>query len=120
MPNIGQPLGDPYRGAISPYEPIPRPWWGARLWNRLFGVLVYDGPETCGHCTYWKPPGYDKIRTRCDKNYHGSRACYAQYHVEKVLRTKGDCKLLFGKEDTTKDETCDRFTGARKFKRRIR
>jgi hypothetical protein len=69
------------------------PSWPVRLWHRLFGRLIYDGPETCGHCRYW---------------------------TERTFHKQGDCKLLHGDYDTTKNESCHRFTPRRRYKRRVR
>jgi len=74
-----------------------------RIWRRVFGRKVYSGPETCGHCKYWK------IRKKYDNYWHRWE-----------FPSKGDCKLLYGKEDTTKDGTCHRFKARRRYKHRER
>jgi hypothetical protein len=83
--------------------------WTVRLWRRLFGRLVYDGPETCGHCKYWKPP---LLKPR--KTYHSRTG------KEQMLYYNGDCKLLFGEDDTIERDTCTRFAPRRRYKHRVR
>jgi hypothetical protein len=71
-----------------------------RLFARLFGPLIYDGEETCGHCKYWKRP--ENLKTSGGSKYYG------------------DCKLLVGKRDTVYTDTCHRFTPRRRYMRRVK
>lgn len=77
------------------------------LWRRIFGHLIYDGPETCGHCKYW-----------IDLN-HPQGLEWTRQDGEKRLAL-GDCKLLCGRFDKTYKESCDRFMSRRRYKRRVR
>jgi hypothetical protein len=78
-----------------------------RLWRRVVGRLVYGGPETCGHCKRWTAP--KRLRKQGWRN-----GDYVWYDVE------GDCRLLFGKEDTTQHDTCRRFKARRRYMHRER
>lgn len=98
----------PYRTAVVPYEE-KGPGLLTRLWNQWIGRLVYGGPETCGHCKFWKPP--KKLRDWCWEDT-------ATYRSKVWYDVKGDCKLLFGKEDKTQHETCDRFRPRRRYMHR--
>lgn len=80
------------------------PWW-----VRLFGRKVYEGPETCGHCRYWKPPLNEphwQFNQRTQKR--------------EIKYYYGDCKLLFGETDTIETETCPRFQPKREFMHRVK
>jgi hypothetical protein len=79
----------------------------ARVLERLLGPLVYDGPHDCGHCKYWKAP-------RRLRDYRWQNGVQVWYDC------KGDCKLLFGKKDTTKTGECHRFTPKRRYMRRVK
>lgn len=100
---------------MSPYrEPgeINNPMVAKRWWWKIFGRLIYEGPEVCGQCKYWKAP--KKLRDwewQWDGDGQQKKIWYS---------VKGDCKLLFGKEDTTMHDNCKQFTAARKYKRRIK
>lgn len=82
----------------------PRPIKAFFAW--LLGPLVYDGPQDCGHCKFWKPPR--KLRD-----------WYWENHKKIWYDCKGDCKLIFGKKDTTKTDDCHRFTPKRRYMRRV-
>jgi hypothetical protein len=98
-----------------------RPSAWTRAWRFLFGRLVYGGPETCGHCKRWRRPKRRLTRVECTKSYHDGRSCpYSGHWVFTSHKVEGNCKLLFGSENTTKDETCDRFRARRRYKHRVR
>lgn len=96
-------MSDPYR-SVDFFPSTPKqPSFSTRWWRRWIGQLVYGGEKTCGHCKYWKPRKY--------------------WQYGDVLRSidergKGDCKLLYGKEDTKKDDTCERFKPRRRYMHR--
>ena len=104
----------PYRTSTTP-ETLPQPWWGARLWRRLVGELVFSGDRTCGHCRHWKAG--EPIKVRCND----LSCCNKSYHYEPG---KGDCKLIHGKHDKWADERCpadnDRFQPKRKYMHRVK
>ena len=89
----------PYR--YNSYENERRPNVFVRLWYSFVGKLVYGGEPTCGHCCYWTEP------EEKEEYFRG----------EKIL-CKGDCKLLYGEEDTLPTDTCRRFTPARRYMHR--
>ena len=99
----------PYRTAIVPHA-AQRPSWVARGWYRWIGKLVYGGEESCGHCKFWKPP--KKLRDWYWDTDENGRRGKVWYDV------KGDCKLLFGEEDTTQHHRCDRFRPRRRYMHR--
>lgn len=98
---------------MSPYrepgmvEPEPKVPWVVRAWRAVFGRKVYGGPETCGHCKFWKPP-------KLLRNWYYEDGKKIWYDV------KGDCKLLFGTEDKTQYGECDRFRPKRRYMHRVR
>lgn len=99
-------MSDPYRTAAECLvDPIARPNVFVRAWRKAFGQLVYGGEKTCGHCRYWKPK---------------KRWPYESWWPVVVENGLGDCKLLFGKEDTRKEDACERFTARRRYKHRVR
>lgn len=82
--------------ALARIQEQRRPSWIVRLWRRIFGQLIYDGPENCGHCKYWD-----------DTVHHAN--------------WKGICKILCSAQnDTQDDDQCKRFVPKRKYKRRVR
>jgi len=93
-----------------------------RMWRKAFGHLIYGGEETCGHCVYWKPPrvrsGWVPCTSETCTAIRGYRNCRAARHFVHIQGDKGDCKLIFGKEDTSKDDTCKRFKAKRRYKHR--
>jgi len=94
--------------------PPPRPWWGARLWRRLFGELVYTGEHTCGHCTFWTPG--PPVAVICKDR----SCCSYRYHTKPG---KGDCKLIHGERDKWAHESCDgddRFQPKRTYMHRVK
>lgn len=94
--------------AIELEQSRPGPGPLTRLWRRVFGQLVYDGPETCGHCKFWKRP-----------NPEFKKGKFIGYGKYEQIPFRGDCKLLYGKEDTLSTD-CDRFTPRRRYHRRLR
>jgi hypothetical protein len=79
--------------------------WLTRLWRRLFGRLIYDGPETCGQCRYWKAP-YGRSRVWNDIKH--------QFHYY-----YGDCRLLHGRDDTIETDSCKQFEPNKRYMRRV-
>jgi len=107
-----------YRDSALPsmVPPPVRPWWGARAWRRLVGELVYTGPRICAHCKHWTQ---GKTRTRVWSNLSAAHV----WRDVKDEEAKGDCKLLFGKEDKyAQDEACedDRFQPRRRYMHRVK
>ena len=82
--------------------------WLKRFFARLFGPKVYDGPHNCAHCRYWKYP----------------RGGLQDYHWNGGVRVwydkNGDCVLLFGQKNKTKNDDCNRFTPRRRYFRRVK
>ena len=97
---------------------IVRVW----LWlTGLFGVLVYGGPKTCGHCVYWSRPLPRLVRYSCNDRFHDGYRCNRMYHWKIIPRRKvGTCKLTYGKWNRKPDETCGRFKPRRRYKHRVR
>jgi hypothetical protein len=101
----------PYRQGLVPYTEKETSFL-VRIWRSIFGVLVYTGKHTCGHCKYWRKP-------KGEFDYLGD---LHWYYEPPRADWSGDCKLIYshdGKE-TTKDDTCDRFSPRRKYMHRIR
>ena len=102
-------MGNPYRGSLEIYnEKYSHGFW-VRLWHRYVGKLVYGGKETCGHCKYWHWPKNKKAASE-----------YWSDRTGKWEKAKGDCKLLYGDNDTLPNESCDRFHPRRKYMHRVK
>jgi hypothetical protein len=110
--------------AVTPYRssgllsilPTPKPWWGARAWRKLFGKLAYTGPRVCSHCKHWTPA------TREVKEW-SALLCTNVWKRREDPKGKGDCKLLYGKEDRfPEDGACDdeRFQPKRRYMHRVK
>ena len=83
-----------------------------KVFSKIFGPLIYDGPENCCHCKFWKP-NYRLMLVRSE--------LFGYYNKKTSdLAEKGDCKLLFDKENTKKDDTCHRFTPRWRYFRRVK
>jgi hypothetical protein len=108
---------DPYRSNTLALAPASKPNFLVRAWRAIFGRLIYDGEETCGHCRYWKPV-FLKEKQRVFSDFFGT----SYNSTVTVLAAKGDCKLIYSEDGQEKkqNETCHRFTAKRKYKRRIR
>lgn len=96
--------------------------WGRLVlwWRRQFGVLCYAGPNTCGHCKYWKAPRPRPVKLRCGVRYHDGHYCHKDWHWAIKSPSKGDCRLLYGKQDTESGDTCARFWPRRRYMHRAK
>ena len=110
--------GMPYRTPSDLPPPGPRPNFLIRAWRAVFGRLIYDGEETCGHCRYWKPVMERKV---VGEKY-SSILLMRVDEYRKVPYEKGDCILIYSADgrDKRPEEKCHRFTARRKYKRRVR
>lgn len=104
----------PYRSS-SLMLPEPRPLFLVRWWRKLVGKLVYGGSETCGHCKYWKE-GWKRAR----EMYWSSAFNTNMVRHTKIKTEKGDCRLMYGEEDTALHDTCDRFRPRRRYMHRVK
>lgn len=108
---------DPYRSNPLALAPASKPNFLVRAWRFIFGRLIYDGEETCGHCRYWKPVVIKEKERKWSNlisNYYNATV--------KTKAEKGDCKLIYSENGQEKkpNEACHRFTAKRKYKRRVR
>ena len=114
-------MTSPYRYPSQFTDELPRVSWVVRAWRKVFGILVYTGPETCGHCKFWIPPATLRDYRFEDVGEPTKENGFIYQERRKVwYDCEGDCKLLFGEEDKTQHETCDRFQPKRRYKHRVR
>ena len=60
------------------------------------------------------------MRLRCSLDYHDGRYCHQNWHWAIKNPSKGDCKLLYGKQDTESGDTCARFWPRRRYMHRVK